>query len=89
MKLLVKTLAGLEEVLAEELQQLGAQNIESLKRAVSCEGDLALLYRANLWLRCGIRILVPVFDFQAGSEEDLYQHLRTVDWSKYLQLHQR
>ncbi|MEL6834810.1 MAG: THUMP domain-containing protein [Bacteroidota bacterium] len=88
MKLLVKTLAGLEGVLADELQQLGAQNIEPLKRAVSCEGDLALLYRANLWLRCGIRILVPVFDFQVESEEELYQQLRTIDWSKYLQLHQ-
>ncbi len=79
MKLLVKTLAGLEDVLADELQQLGAQKIEPLKRAVSCEGDIALLYRANLWLRCGIRILVPVFDFEARSEDELYQQLRTID----------
>ena len=88
MKLLVKTLAGLEQILAEELDQLGGANIEIHKRAVSCEGDTALLYRANLWLRCGLRILVPVLDFPVSSEDDLYEKLRTVDWSKYLQLHQ-
>lgn len=88
MKMLVKTLAGLEEALAEELNKLGATDVEVLKRAVSCSGDQALLYRANLWLRCGIRILVPVLSFPVEDEDDLYQQLREVSWSQYLQLHQ-
>ena len=63
MKTIGENAAGLEQVLADELQQLGAQEVQLHKRAVSCVGDSALLYRANLWLRCGLRILVPVFEF--------------------------
>ena len=60
MQLLAKTLHGLEGVLAEELRQLGATKIEERKRAVAFEGDLKLMYRANLELRTAIRILMPI-----------------------------
>lgn len=88
MEILVKTLAGLEDVLAQELTELGATAVEPLKRAVRCEGDHALLYRINLWVRTGLRALVPVATFTAGNENALYEQLRTLDWSKYLQIHQ-
>lgn len=88
MKMLVKTLAGLEEVLAEELRVLGAKEVEIHKRAVSCEGELDLLYKANLWLRTGIRILVPITEFTVQNEDDLYEQLLTVKWDQYLMLHQ-
>ncbi|MBL7899656.1 MAG: class I SAM-dependent RNA methyltransferase, partial [Crocinitomicaceae bacterium] len=51
MKLVAKTLFGLEEVLSQELKDLGAQNIKAANRAVYFEGDKELLYRSNLWLR--------------------------------------
>lgn len=88
MKMLVKTLAGLEEILAQELLNLGAENITVLNRAVNCEGGLALLYRANLWLRCGVRILIPIKEFHVPDEQGLYDAVREVDWSQYIQLHQ-
>ena len=56
----VRTLSGLEEVLAQELQALGARDIQPKSRLVICEGDLALLYRLNLWCRTAIRVLRPL-----------------------------
>ena len=65
-------MAGLEQVLAEELAQLGAENINVLNRAVSFEGDKELMYRANYCLRTALRILKPVSNFVARDERMLY-----------------
>ena len=84
MRLLAKTFAGLEEVLAEELRTLGAKNVSPVIRAVSFDGDKAFLYRANLCLRTALRILVPIERFTARNEKELYQNALKIDWSKYL-----
>ena len=84
MKLIAKTLQGLEPVLAQELQQLGARDVQILKRAVQFAGDLRLLYRSNLELRSAIRILWPIAAFRARHEDDLYRRIQRTDWSEYL-----
>lgn len=84
MQLIAKTLAGLEEVLAAELQELGAYGVMALKRAVSFEGDKRLLYRANLELRTALRILVPIRRGRVSNEDQLYDLIRQIDWSKYM-----
>ena len=56
-----KTMMGMEPLVAEELKELGASNIQEKRRAVFFEGDLELLYRANLELRCAVSILKPLF----------------------------
>ncbi len=86
MRLLVKTFQGLESVLAEELKALGATDIQILQRAVSCEGDKRLLYRANYELRTGLRILVPITSFKTKHENHFYKKVQEVNWSKYLDL---
>ena len=58
MKLLAKTFAGLEEVLADEIKALGGQNIKIIRRGVEYEGDKRLLYRSNIELRTALRILM-------------------------------
>ena len=58
-ELIAKTFQGLEEVLAQELTELGAGNIEIGRRMVSFTGDKAMMYRANFCLRTAIRILKP------------------------------
>lgn len=88
MKLLAKTFYGLEEVLAEELQELGAQEISVLKRAVSFEGDKEMLYKANLCLRTAVAILKPVEEFTASDDKILYEQASKIDWSQYLDLEQ-
>lgn len=84
MQLTATTLFGLEEVLTNELQQLGATNIKPSKRAVEFEGDLKTLYRANLELRTAIRVLLPIKKFKARNEEQLYRNIRKINWAQYL-----
>ena len=84
MQLLIKTLAGLEPVLAAELAAIGAENIRPVTRAVLCEGDLRLLYRANLELRTALRVLQPLESFRVADEDELYRKIRQIDWSQYM-----
>ena len=88
MKFLVKTLHNLEPILANELKELGAKNIRKIKRAVACEGDLKLLYQINYCARTALRVLVPIYEFQAKGEKDLYDQIKKFDWSEYMDVHQ-
>jgi len=84
----VTTLAGLEEVLAEELRALDMEYIKVGTRAVTCSGNLRQLYEANLWCRTAIRILKPFRSFKARDEKDLYAQVQKINWSEYLDLRQ-
>ena len=75
---------GLEEILAEEIREIGGQNITPLKRSVACEGNLEFLYKANMHLRTALKILVPIYKFTARNEEQLYNEVYKFDWSQYL-----
>jgi putative N6-adenine-specific DNA methylase len=77
---------GIESVLACELRDLGATNIEPGRGGVHFSGDQALLYQANLWLRTAIRVLWPILEAPVESYEELYDAVRTVDWTNYLTL---
>lgn len=85
-RLVAKTLFGLEDVLAEELLQLGAKNIEKQVRAVVFDGDKAMMYRANYHLRTAISILKPIFEFTANNEDDLYKMVGKVNWENYMKV---
>lgn len=81
---IAKTMYGLEPILAEELRQLGAKNVQEIKRAVLFEGDTRILYKANYSARSALRVLVPVHSFEATNEKEFYAGVRTVDWGQYL-----
>lgn len=82
--MIAKTLFGLEKVLADELKSLGATNLELLNRAVSFKGDLALLYRCNLCCRTALKILVPIANFKAINEQELYEGIKQIHWPAFL-----
>ena len=92
--MLAKTFKGLESVLAQELIELGANEVQIERRAVSFKGDKALLYRANLCLRTAIRVLVPIKDERIKGlgirgkglkpEDQVYEIAKAIDWSKYM-----
>jgi putative N6-adenine-specific DNA methylase len=83
---IAKTLAGLEPVLADELRALGATSVRELKRAVSFDGDIRMLYRANYELRTALRILVPIHSFPAYNERNYYEAIREIDWSEFMRV---
>lgn len=83
-KIIAKTLASLEEILAKEIEQLGGENIAIGNRMVSYLGDKRLLYKSNLWLRTALRVLKPIEQFNAADPDELYARVKAIDWSKYV-----
>ena len=83
-EMVAKTFQGLEEVLANELRNLGAENVEPGCRMVSFEGDKAMLYKANLCCRTALRILKPIYKFTASDTDNLYALTKEFDWSQVL-----
>ncbi len=83
-EIIAKTFMGLEPVLAKELAQLGANDVQIGRRMVSFKGDKELLYRANFQLHTAIRILKPIKHFKALSADDVYEGVKDIDWSKYI-----
>lgn len=83
-KMVAKTLFGMEELLAQELRQLGASSIEIGTRNVSFEGDTGFMYKANLCCRTAIKILKPITAFNIFTEEDLYKKIYEMPWENYM-----
>lgn len=82
--MIAKTFMGLEDVLAQELTELGANNVEKGRRMVSFSGDKEMMYRANFSLRTAIRILKPIANFEAKSADEMYDQIQKIDWSEYI-----
>lgn len=83
-KMVVKTFAGFEEILAEEIQKIGGKNIRILRRAVLFDGSKEQMYLANLCLRTALRVLRPVSTFAVTSPEELYNKAKLIRWDRYL-----
>jgi len=74
----------MEKILAVELKQLGARDVCEGNRLVHFTGDKGFMYKANLCLRTALKILKPIFQFQAENENVLYEKLYNYDWSNLL-----
>jgi putative N6-adenine-specific DNA methylase len=85
MKFVAKTLYGLEKVLAQELTDLGATDVEAVNRAVLFKGDMALLYKVNYCSRTALSVLMPVADFRIRSKDDLYKGGLKIEWDRFLE----
>ncbi len=86
--MIATTLMGLETELSKEIEELGGQKIEKLKRAVRFYGDDALMYAANISLRTAMRVLIPIDEFPANNENDLYYKVKSFPWENIFGLHQ-
>lgn len=83
-ELIAKTFQGLEDVLAQELTQLGANNIEIGRRMVSFTGDKAMMYKANFALRTAVRILKPIKHFDAQDPDEVYEAVKAINWEEVM-----
>jgi putative N6-adenine-specific DNA methylase len=82
--MVAKTLFGFEEILADELKQLGAQSIKTGVRNVQFVGDTGFMYKANLCLRTALRILKPIGKRTISSEKDVYDAMLQLPWEEYM-----
>jgi putative N6-adenine-specific DNA methylase len=81
--MLAKTFFGFEDLLENELNQLGAQEVEKGNRVVHFKGDKGFMYKANLSLRTALKILVPIYHCRINSEHDLYQAAYDYPWEQH------
>ena len=86
--MMAKTFMGLEPILSQELTELGANNIVAGRRVVFFTGDKAMMYRANMQLRTAIRILKPIKHFTASTADEVYENVKQINWSDYLDVKQ-
>ncbi len=86
--MIAKTFFGFEEILAKELQQLGAQEVEMGTRMVQFKGDKGFMYKANLSLRTALKIMKPIYYFRAKTDALLYKNIQDINWSNYLSANQ-
>lgn len=87
-KMIAKTFFGFEEILAQELRNLGAQRIEPGVRMVSFYGDKGFMYKANIALRSALKILKPIKEFRVFNDQSLYKGIQSIDWSEYMNVRQ-
>lgn len=83
-KLFATCAKGLEGILSAELLALNASNVLAGEGGVSFEGDLALVYRANICLRTAVRVLLFLAESTVESDEALYEFAQSIDWSEYM-----
>ena len=82
-KITLKTLFGAEEVLKDELIELGFPEVTLLNRAVQIEGTWKDVYFLNLHVRCAISVIVEIASFRISDEQDLYKKAKKIDWTQY------
>jgi 23S rRNA (guanine2445-N2)-methyltransferase / 23S rRNA (guanine2069-N7)-methyltransferase len=78
---------GMEYLLRDELVALGAADVREALAGVHFSGTLETAYRACLWSRLASRILLPLAEFDAATDDALYAGVQTIDWSTHLAAH--
>lgn len=79
----LKTFYGFEDVLIEELAELGFPGAVKFNRAVQVTGSWRDVYYLNVHVRCALSVLVEVKKFKIRNEDDLYTQALKIDWTRY------
>ena len=75
---------GVSSVLSEEIRGFGIEGVKELPSGVEFHGDLETAYRVILWSRTASRVLLPLATFNSADQDELYDGVRTVDWSAHM-----
>jgi putative N6-adenine-specific DNA methylase len=87
--IVVKTFSGLENALFKEAYDLGfTKELEKLNRGIRFRGTLEDVYKANLFLRTALKVLINIASFPVKNERELYEGVKKINWFKYLTLSQ-
>jgi len=80
------TAKGMELILADEIESIGAKEVKHSAGGVYFEGDMEMALRVCLWSRLANRVLMPFATYSAPTPEKLYAGALKVDWSKHFGL---
>ena len=84
-EIVIPTLFGLEALVSKELYRLGydAKRVENGR--VIFDGDYDAVIRANLWLRCGERVLIKAGEFRAETADELFEGTKAIEWERFIE----
>jgi putative N6-adenine-specific DNA methylase len=82
--LFATTARGTEDLLAEELKELGARRIRQDRGGVRFMASLDEALKVCLWSRIAMRVLYPLGEFEARGAEGLYEAVASVPWEEHL-----
>ncbi len=82
--LFATTARGTEDLLAEELKELGARRIRQDRGGVRFMASLDEALMVCLWSRIAMRVLYPLGEFEAHGAEGLYEAVASVPWEEHL-----
>ncbi len=74
---------GLEELLGDEITQLGAKKVKLGVSYVSCQPDQLIGYKICLWSRLASRVLWPITRFPLENAENMYEQLMQIPWAEH------
>lgn len=83
-EIIIPCLFGMEKFVTQELRRLGYETSRVEDGKVTFIGDLDAVCRANLWLRCGERVLIKVGEFDAVTFDELFEKTKSLDWTVWL-----
>lgn len=83
-EIIVPTLFGLEALVSKELYRLGYDVKKTENGKVTFDGDFDAVCRANLWLRCGERVLIKMGEFKAETADELYDGVYALPWERFI-----
>ena len=83
-EIIVPTLFGLEALVGKELYRLGYDTKKTEDGKVTFDGDFDAVCRANMWLRCGERVLIKVGEFKAETADELYDGVYALPWERFI-----
>lgn len=83
-EIVIPTLFGLESLVSRELYRLGYDTTKTEDGRVSFEGDFDAIYRTNLWLRCGERVLIKMGEFKAETANELFDGVKSIPWERFI-----
>ncbi len=83
-EIIIPCIFGMEAPVVRELKWLGYDTSRVEDGRVTFIGDLEAVCRANLWIRCGERVLIKVGEFDALTFDELFEKTKALDWSRWL-----
>ncbi len=81
--LFATTARGTEDLLAEELTELGASKVRQDRGGVRFSANLDEALRICLWTRIAMRVLYPLGEFESKGAEGLYEAAASVPWEEH------
>jgi len=78
-------LLGLEGLVAEELRDMGCEDVRPENGRVFFSGDMRMAARANINSRYSERVQILLKTFKATTFEELFQGVNSIPWENYIQ----